>query len=57
MKTTYNGIQVLRFLAVALVVWAHSIDAFLKQLGDRSLNPFGEMENFGAVGVDVFFCY
>jgi exopolysaccharide production protein ExoZ len=47
-------LQILRAIAAALVVWAHSIDVAL--LGkSQPLLASGNLENFGAFGVDIFF--
>jgi exopolysaccharide production protein ExoZ len=50
----YVNIQILRFVSAALVVFAHCIDLSLEGSG-RSFFVGTSMENFGAVGVDIFF--
>ncbi|WP_413708777.1 acyltransferase family protein [Rhizobium sp. Rhizsp82] len=48
------NIQVLRFVAAALVVYAHAVD--LSQIASgTSFLAYGNLENFGAIGVDLFF--
>ena len=48
-------LQILRAVAAVVVVWAHGIDISL--IGDREkpLLAYGNLENFGAFGVDLFF--
>lgn len=48
------NLQVLRFLAAALVVLAHAID-LTQPLTSPSYLADGRFSNFGAVGVDIFF--
>jgi exopolysaccharide production protein ExoZ len=45
------NLQILRAVAATLVVWAHAIDLS----NERSILAFGNLENFGAFGVDLFF--
>lgn len=50
-----RSIQALRFLAASLVVYAHSVDS-AQRLGATALSLApGFLENFGAIGVDIFF--
>lgn len=49
------SIQVLRFIAVTLVLIAHSIDSTQTIQTNMPLIAFGYLENFGAIGVDIFF--
>lgn len=51
----YDNIQVLRFVAAGLVVTAHSVDLAVTRLGLETVLAGGGLENFGAVGVDIFF--
>lgn len=49
------NLQMARFVAAALVVHAHAVD-LTQQLGARPpVLASGGLENFGAVGVDIFF--
>lgn len=50
-----HSIQILRFIAAFLVVYAHSVDS-ARNIGAKVL-PLapGYLENFGAIGVDIFF--
>jgi exopolysaccharide production protein ExoZ len=55
-QQTIVTLQVLRGVAALLVVFAHSIDyqqTFLP--GHSAISSFYSLENFGAVGVDIFF--
>jgi len=49
-----RSLQVLRFLAAALVVFSHAVDSGLAT-GARPLVAGTTLENFGAIGVDIFF--
>jgi exopolysaccharide production protein ExoZ len=49
-----NSIQYLRGVAALLVVYCHTIDNQL-QLGTSWQQNFRYLQNFGAIGVDVFF--
>lgn len=49
-----DTLQVLRFVAAALVVFAHSVD-ITAMMHTPSLIIGTTLENFGAVGVDIFF--
>jgi exopolysaccharide production protein ExoZ len=49
-----NSIQYLRAAAALLVVYCHSID-IQKNFGDLRQSHFFYLENFGAIGVDIFF--
>lgn len=49
-----NSIQLLRALAVILVVYAHSIDLQMKYSVSRQ-QRFFFLQDFGAIGVDIFF--
>lgn len=49
-----NSIQYLRAAAALLVVYCHSID-IQKNFGDLRQSHFFNLENFGAIGVDIFF--
>lgn len=51
----YDNIQMLRFAAAELVVMAHAVDLAETRLGLETVLAGGRLENFGAVGVDVFF--
>lgn len=44
----------MRAVAALLVVWAHSIDT-AELTGSKPVLAFGNLENFGAFGVDIFF--
>ena len=48
-------LQSLRAVAAILVVWAHAIDLASKRNLDGWHLDGGAIENFGAVGVDIFF--
>lgn len=49
-----QSVQMLRFFAAALVAYAHCVDADLAG-GRHPLVAGSALENFGAVGVDIFF--
>jgi len=49
-----NSIQLLRAVAVSLVVYAHSIDLQMSFSMSRQQHFF-YLQNFGAIGVDLFF--
>ena len=49
------GVQALRFAAATAVVFAHALDLAGTRLGLETALAGGTLENFGAVGVDVFF--
>lgn len=49
-----SSVQALRAIAALLVVWAHSIDAAKFGAIPRQAGFF-HLENFGAVGLDIFF--
>ncbi len=49
-----NSIQYLRAIAVILVVYCHSID-FQMLFGISGQQKFRYLQNFGAIGVDIFF--
>jgi exopolysaccharide production protein ExoZ len=50
------SLQILRGLAVLLVVYAHAIDNQIElHIGESFQQKFYFLENFGAVGVDIFF--
>jgi exopolysaccharide production protein ExoZ len=49
-----RSLQALRFLAALLVVFAHAVDAN-QAVGIRPLVEGTNLENFGSVGVDIFF--
>lgn len=49
-----RSLQALRFIAAALVVYAHAVDSGLAT-GARPLVAGTTLENFGAIGVDIFF--
>lgn len=55
MSNQIRSIQILRGIAAILVVYAHSIDLayFLKK--DSLQGSFKFLQNFGAIGVDIFF--
>lgn len=50
-----QNLQMMRAIAAILVVWAHAIDLVAKRQIDAFQVGWGALENFGAVGVDVFF--
>ena len=50
-----DSVQVLRAVAVLLVVWAHSIDAAEQSHALPVQIGFFHWENFGAAGLDIFF--
>jgi exopolysaccharide production protein ExoZ len=54
-KSKNDVIQVLRAVAALLVVYAHSIDLIERYAVPRQIHFF-YLENFGACGVDIFFC-
>jgi len=50
------SLQLLRCIAVVLVVNAHAIDNQINlNIGESFQQNFYFLENFGAVGVDIFF--
>jgi len=49
------NLQILRFAAAALVVHAHGVDLAQKAGAPPSILAAGAFENFGAIGVDIFF--
>jgi exopolysaccharide production protein ExoZ len=49
------NLQILRAVAATLVVWAHSVDVSLIPGGHKPILASGNLENFGAFGVDIFF--
>jgi len=49
------NVQILRFVAAALVVHAHAVDFSTKFGTGSSFLRFGNFENIGAIGVDIFF--
>lgn len=51
----FDNIQVLRFVAAGLVVVTHAVDLAVGRLGLATVLTGGTLENFGAVGVDIFF--
>nr|WP_314436860.1 acyltransferase [uncultured Brevundimonas sp.] len=51
----FDNIQVLRFVAAGLVVATHAVDLAAGRLGLDTVLTGGTLENFGAVGVDIFF--
>ena len=51
----FGSIQALRALAVCLVIYAHSIDSSLINYGDSIQSSFLHLENWGAIGLDLFF--
>ena len=54
-KDKLNSVQGLRALAVVLVVYAHSTDAALNLFGKSLQTDFFYLENWGAIGLDLFF--
>ena len=50
-----NRLQSLRAIAAILVVWAHAIDIAANRKLSAWQVEFGHLQNFGAVGVDIFF--
>ncbi|MFN3837980.1 MAG: acyltransferase family protein [Brevundimonas sp.] len=55
MGERFYGVQALRFAAATAVVVAHALDLAGTRLGLETGLANGTLENFGAVGVDVFF--
>jgi len=55
MGERFHGVQALRFAAATAVVVAHALDLAGTRLGLETALVGGTLENFGAVGVDVFF--
>jgi peptidoglycan/LPS O-acetylase OafA/YrhL len=51
---TLKSIQYLRAIAALLVVYCHAIDCQI-QFGTSTQQKFYYLENFGAIGVDIFF--
>ena len=49
------NLQILRFAAAALVAHAHGVDLAQKVGAPPRLLAAGALENFGAIGVDIFF--
>ncbi|MDP4247265.1 MAG: acyltransferase family protein, partial [Bacteroidota bacterium] len=50
----YQSIQFLRAMAALFVVYAHSIDLQMKYAISGEQHFF-HLQNFGAIGVDIFF--
>ncbi|MGY1731904.1 acyltransferase family protein [Geodermatophilus sp. SYSU D01045] len=52
-----DSVQVMRGVAAVVVVFAHAVDLVLLNpaLGQSRIIPLGHLENFGAIGVDLFF--
>ncbi len=50
-----SHLQTMRAMAAILVVWAHAIDIVVARGETAAQINFGFAENFGAVGVDIFF--
>lgn len=50
-----NSVQLLRAIAIMLVVYAHSIDAAINAGLSSTQASFYYLENWGAIGVDLFF--
>jgi exopolysaccharide production protein ExoZ len=55
MGERFYGVQALRFAAATAVVVTHAVDLAGTRLGLETVLAGGTLENFGAVGVDVFF--
>jgi exopolysaccharide production protein ExoZ len=55
MGERFDNIQMLRFAAATLVVIAHAVDLAGTRLGLGTALAGGTLEDFGAVGVDLFF--
>lgn len=55
MGERFHGVQALRFAAATAVVVTHAVDLAGTRLGLETALGGGTLENFGAVGVDVFF--
>ncbi|WP_295184409.1 acyltransferase [uncultured Brevundimonas sp.] len=55
MGERFYGVQALRFAAATAVVLTHAVDLAGTRLGLETALLGGTLENFGAVGVDVFF--
>lgn len=55
MGERFYGVQALRFAAATAVVVTHAVDLAGTRLGLETALGGGTLENFGAVGVDVFF--
>jgi len=52
----FKSIQLLRAVAVLLVVYAHSIDGVMRVSSSPAAQAhFFYLQNFGAIGVDIFF--
>lgn len=51
----FNSIQALRAFAVCLVIYAHSIDSSFINYGNSIQASFLYLENWGAIGLDLFF--
>ncbi|HVQ72042.1 MAG TPA: acyltransferase [Bradyrhizobium sp.] len=49
------NLQILRAVAAVVVVWAHGIDISLIGGSEKPLLAYGNLANFGAFGVDLFF--
>lgn len=54
-QNVVKNLQILRFAAAALVVFAHAIDLSQGSGHGGALLASGNLENIGAVGVDIFF--
>lgn len=55
MGERFYGVQALRFAVATAVVVTHAVDLAGTRLGLETALGGGPLENFGAVGVDVFF--
>lgn len=55
MGERFYGVQALRFAAATAVLVTHAVDLAGTRLGLETALGGGTLENFGAVGVDVFF--
>ena len=55
MGERFYGVRALRFAAATAVVVTHAVDLAGTRLGLETVLAGGTLENFGAVGVDVFF--
>ena len=55
MGERFHGVQALRFAAATAVVVTHAVDLAGTRLELETALAGGTLENFGAVGVDVFF--
>ncbi len=56
MHDKFRGVQILRYIAAILVVYAHMLDQIARWNRPAPWSAtLGYIENFGAIGVDIFF--